>query len=191
MVGPLVRQRNAAATRDSILEAARQRFSRHSYDDVGVRDVAGDAGVDASLISRYFGSKEDLFASALDSCGGPTDMFDGPRETFGRRVADQIVYNPKRGDKLLGMQIMLRSVGSARASEIVQASASENFFNPFIAWMGAPDAEVRVRILGGLMMGLSISRELGDGFGLDEADCEKLRDRLAVMIQAIVDDRPA
>ena len=57
--------------------------------------------------------------------------------------------------------------------------------------MGEPDAEVRVRILGGLMMGLSVSHELGDGFGLDEAGCERLRDRLAVMIQAIVDDRPA
>ena len=90
-MGPLVRPRNAAVTRDTILVAARERFSRHSYDDVGVRDVAGDAGVDASLISRYFGSKEDLFAAALDSCQAGADLFDGPRETFGRRMADQIV----------------------------------------------------------------------------------------------------
>ena len=189
-MGPLVRPRNAAVTRDTILVAARERFSRHSYDDVGVRDVAGDAGVDASLISRYFGSKEDLFAAALDSCQAGTDMFDGPRETFGRRMADQIVYNPKRGDKLLGMQIMLRSIGSGRAAEIVQASANANFFGPFTDWLGEPEAAVRVRIIAGLMMGLSVSRELGGGFGLDDEACVRLRDRLATMIQALVDDRP-
>ena len=55
------RPRNASATRDAMLAAARERFARHSYDDVGLRDVARDAGVDAALISRYFGSKEDLF----------------------------------------------------------------------------------------------------------------------------------
>ena len=49
---------------------------------------------------------------------------------------------------------------------------------------------MRVRIIAGLMMGLSVSRELGGGFGLDDEACERLRDRLATMIQALVDDRP-
>ena len=51
------RPRNANATRQAILEAARERFCSDSYDDVGMRDVARDVGVDAALISRYFGSK--------------------------------------------------------------------------------------------------------------------------------------
>ena len=159
MAGPVIRTRNSATTRDSILNAARQRFARHSYEDVGVRDVAGDVGVDAALISRYFGSKEDLFAAALDSCRATEDLFDGPRETFGRRIADQIVYQPKTGDKLLGMQIMLLSMGSSKAAEIVQTTAHTGFFGPFADWLGGKDAAVRVRIIAGLMMGLSISRE--------------------------------
>lgn len=187
MVGPLVRPRNAAATRDAILEAARDRFSRDSYDDVGLRDIAGDAGVDASLISRYFGSKDELFAATLDSCQSGENFWDGPREGFGRRIADQIVYHPKQGDKLKGMQMMLRSVGSAKASEIVQASGEERFFCPLGDWLGPPDADVRARLLGSLVMGLAISRELGNGFGLEPDQCETLRDRLAAMIQSIVD----
>lgn len=182
------RPRNAAATQDAILDAARERFARDSYDDVGLRDIARDAGVDAAMIHRYFGSKDDLFSAALDSCEMGQDLFDGARGSFGRRLADQIVYEPKSGVKLLGMQIMLRSIGSAKAAEIVQASAHADFFGPFETWLGGADAAVRVRILAGLMMGMGISRELGGGFGLPEKEADRLCDRLADLIQSLVDD---
>ena len=190
MTSVLARPRNAATTREAILNAARERFARHSYDDVGVRDIARDAGVDASLISRYFGSKEDLFSAALDSCEAGEDLFDGPRETFGRRIADKVVFDRRPDEKLRRIQLMLLSMGSAKASEIVQASANAGFFQPFAEWLGGPDAAVRVRLIAGLIMGLSISRELADGFGLDARDSELLRDRLAIMIQAVVDGSP-
>src|SRR5260370_17863030 len=54
--------RDAKKTRTRILEAARLRFCQHSYEQVGVRDIAADANIDAALINRYFGTKEDLFA---------------------------------------------------------------------------------------------------------------------------------
>ena len=36
--------RNAATTRQSILDAARRQFARDSYENVGVRDIAGEVG---------------------------------------------------------------------------------------------------------------------------------------------------
>lgn len=185
---PQIRPRNASATRDAILQAARERFVRQSYDDVGVRDIAGDVGVDASLISRYFGSKEDLFGAVLDACDNGSTLWEGPRSEFGRRVADKIVYHPKEGTALQGMQIMLRSIGSARAQELVQASAAARFFGPFESWMGGQDAQIRARLASGLVLGMSVSRELGGGLGLDPAQCEQLRDRLALLLQALIDD---
>ena len=185
--GPAIRPRNAAVTRDSILEAARERFSRHSYEDVGVRQIASDAGVDAALISRYFGSKDDLFAAVLSSCDTGETLFDGPRETFGRRLADKLIYHPKEGAALQGMHIMLRSIGSPRAIEMVRQSGDERFFGPFVAWLGAPEAEVRAQLCASLLMGMTVSRELS-GFEPCELACEGLRDRLASLLQAIVDD---
>ena len=52
------RGRNAAATRQAILDSARWCFSRDGYDQVGVRDIAARAGADPALVNRYFGSKE-------------------------------------------------------------------------------------------------------------------------------------
>ena len=60
------RRRDAAATRQAILDAAFAAFTRFGYDGVGVRDIAQSAGVTAMLINRYFGSKEQLFAEAVD-----------------------------------------------------------------------------------------------------------------------------
>ena len=62
---PSPRKRNAAATRAAMLDAAVCRFARDGYDGASVRDIAADAGVDAALVSRYFGGKEELFNEVL------------------------------------------------------------------------------------------------------------------------------
>ena len=186
---PGPRPRNAAATRTAILDAARERFAAESYDDVGMRDIARDVGVDAALISRYFGSKDDLFLAALESCGDGSALMQGDKTDFGRRVAHEIVFEPKKAEKLKGMSIMLRSIGSNRASEMVQTSCAAQFFGPLQDWLGGPEATVRARLLAGFIMGMSISRELGGGsFDLDPAECERMRDRLAVILQALIDN---
>ena len=60
------RPRNAAQTRADILEAARRRFATDGYERTTLRTIAADVGVDAALVSRYFGSKQDLFATATE-----------------------------------------------------------------------------------------------------------------------------
>src|ERR1700760_3639196 len=65
------RPRNAAATRGAILESAVRNFARAGYDGVGVRDIASDAGVTAMMVNRYFGSKEQLFAEAVEVSSTP------------------------------------------------------------------------------------------------------------------------
>jgi AcrR family transcriptional regulator len=59
------RRRDAAATRQALLEAARARFTRLGYDRTTLRAVAADAQVNLALIKRYFDSKEGLFKAAL------------------------------------------------------------------------------------------------------------------------------
>lgn len=188
MICPQPRPRNAAATRAGILDAARDRFVAHSYDDVGVRDIARDAGVDPALVNRYFGSKEDLFAAVLDSCDEDKDTdFWEDRAGFGLRIANDLVYE-RRADKMRRLLIVLRSLGSARALEVVRNGMTEHFMAPFQAWIGRPDAAVRVHLAAGLILGMSVTRELGDGFDMTPAECEALRDRLAATLQGFIDD---
>lgn len=185
-MSPLPKPRNAAVTRETILEAAAKRFAAESFDDVTLRDVAGDAGVDAAMVVRYFGSKEDLFAAALDCCDDE-EWLEEPRETFGARMAHELVHGGEKDDGLRHLQIMLRSVSSAKAQEIVQRVAADQFYGPLSVFIGGPDGAVRARLVAALMMGMDLNRDLAGGLKLSAAECDRLRERLAALLQQIVD----
>ena len=48
-------------TRESILDAAEDLFSKHGFYGVTIREVAREAGVDTALVHYYFGAKKELF----------------------------------------------------------------------------------------------------------------------------------
>ncbi|GAA1665091.1 TetR family transcriptional regulator [Glycomyces endophyticus] len=53
-------------TRSEILGAARRLFAVEGFESVSMRRIAGEAGVDPSLIHHYFGSKDELFMAAIE-----------------------------------------------------------------------------------------------------------------------------
>lgn len=181
------RLRSALATRAALLDAAIRRFTRDGYDDVGMRDVAGDVGIDAALVVRYFGSKEALFEAALDACFDGDDPWEGDRPTFGERLSHEIVYGSKNASKMQGLLIILRSMGSAKAMDVIRASCAQDFMQPLTDWLGGEDAPVRARLMAGLIMGMSITREITGPESLSADACERLRLRLAGQLQALAD----
>lgn len=58
---PKARAAAGADTRESILDAAEDLFSKHGFYGVTIREVAREAGVDTALVHYYFGAKRDLF----------------------------------------------------------------------------------------------------------------------------------
>ncbi|MEV4809621.1 TetR family transcriptional regulator [Micromonospora avicenniae] len=60
------RPRRSDATRAAILQAARDRFAAEGYERATIRAIAADARIDPSMVMRYYGSKEGLFAAAAE-----------------------------------------------------------------------------------------------------------------------------
>jgi AcrR family transcriptional regulator len=58
--------RRSDATRAAILTAARSRFAADGYERATIRAIAADAAIDPSMVMRYYGNKEKLFAAAAD-----------------------------------------------------------------------------------------------------------------------------
>jgi AcrR family transcriptional regulator len=58
--------RRSDATRAAILEAARARFAADGYERATIRAIAQDADIDPSMVMRYYGNKEKLFAAASE-----------------------------------------------------------------------------------------------------------------------------
>jgi AcrR family transcriptional regulator len=86
------RRRDAAATRSAIFEAATRRFAYQGYEHAGVREIAADAGVDAAMVSRYFGSKEGLFAEVIRRALDMGHLLQGQREDLADHLARVMVY---------------------------------------------------------------------------------------------------
>lgn len=92
--------------REAILEAARARFAADGYDRGTVRAIAADAGVDPSMVMRYFGSKRQLFARATEFDLRLPDLTAIPREDVGQALAAHLL-DRWEGDEAL--QILLRT----------------------------------------------------------------------------------
>ena len=151
------RTRNAAATREAILGAARARFAQEGYDGVSLREIAGDAGVDAALVSRYFGSKEELFTQVICASGDPSDLLEGGVEGFGARLARELIFAPMSDEKFECVLIMLRASASAQALEAIRRNSYETFYGPLEDMLVVPDAAVRTRLVGALIMVMTLA----------------------------------
>src|ERR1022692_4880782 len=81
----------SAPARRAILAAARARFAAEGYESATVRAIAADAGIDASMVMRYFGSKEGLFAAAADIDLRLPSLKDVRRDRLGEVLARHFV----------------------------------------------------------------------------------------------------
>jgi AcrR family transcriptional regulator len=75
--------RRSDTTRAAILDAARERFAADGYERATIRTIARDAGIDPSMVMRYYGSKEGLFAAAVAVDLKLPDLGPLPREEVG------------------------------------------------------------------------------------------------------------
>ncbi|WP_410671604.1 TetR/AcrR family transcriptional regulator [Amycolatopsis sp. cmx-4-68] len=170
--------RNAAGTRQRILEHARAQFARHGYTASTVKGVADAAGVSPNLITRYFGGKEGLFLAATRVEIPVTGSFDGDRATLGSRLAASIVrrwFGEPGEDPLLVLQ---RASGERpEAAEALAAFLDTNSLEPLHRYLresGLDDAEARSRAaaIDAFVLGVSTRRrvlrsELGDPADLE------------------------
>jgi len=87
------------ATRVAILEAAKKLFAAKGFGAATVRDICTEAGANIALVSRYFGSKSELYAevcrSLFDGLAAPLAKLDAgisTAEAWRRNVREWIAH---------------------------------------------------------------------------------------------------
>jgi AcrR family transcriptional regulator len=65
MTGRTGRRAGESGTSEAILEAARTQFAENGYRGATIRAIAAKAGVDPALVHHFYGTKETLFAAAM------------------------------------------------------------------------------------------------------------------------------
>lgn len=156
----LRRPKSAAATRQAMLAVAHGRFLNESYENVGLREIAGDVGVDVALVSRYFGSKEELFREVLGVGRKeeilPADVTPAEVPAFlAKLFIEQGGDGNEHAERLL---IMLRSASSPTASAIVREALRKDVLRPLAEKLGGACPEVRASSSMAVWMGMTILR---------------------------------
>lgn len=185
------RPKSAAATSETILKAARLRFLQESYESVGLRDIAADAGVDVALVSRYFGSKEELFRQVL-GVGSKEDLLPaGVSDSEVAAFMARLLLEQEGSDgaeHLEKLLIILRSASSPTASQLVRETLQSDILRPFADRLGGHCPEVRGSMSMAVWMGVTIMRTIMSV----EPMCERggeIEDRLRRLFEAALVDQ--
>ena len=178
------RSRDAGRTREAILRAAQKLFAQKGYTTVGVREVATEAGINSTLIRRYFGSKEGLFRAAVEDFLVVEPFLDGPRETFGTRSVDVLVA----GEELpSALAIMILATADSDARALCSELMDRHIDLPLAAWLGGKDARARAAQINILWIGYMAARQVMPLPVLSGPAIAVTRKWLAGAIQALVD----
>lgn len=152
------RKRSASATRTALRAAASFRFGKYGYEGTSVRDIAGDVGVDAALVYRYFGSKEALFNDVSSSHKMFEPLLNEPVEAIPDWFCALLMGQPKEGDFPHPVLSVLRSSGRDEAVARLRADFTEVFSKRLAARLDGPDADLRAELLAAWMLGTSLMR---------------------------------
>jgi AcrR family transcriptional regulator len=156
-----VRPRDAKATRDAILLAALTLFSRKGYDGVGMREIAEMVGCAVVLINRYFGSKEELFAAAVELAFADNNMFLGDVAALPVRLTASIMMKTDpEAEPIDPLMLMLRSAPNSRAAEILRDAITRRFELPLRSLLNGRLAAERAALILALCAGVLLMRKV-------------------------------
>lgn len=181
-------------TRLAILESAQQAFLKLGYDQVGVREIAAGANVTAALVNRYFGSKQGLFKAVLRDENDYSELYDGPVEELGQRLARFLItgHLTRKSGELLSVNtdhllLFALSVGSEDARPILREHLSEKITGPLVEALPGENVEAKASLMMSHFFGfLVIHRVVGAACAV-KADVEAVERQLAASLQTIID----
>lgn len=191
MVARQGHRRDAAATREALLQAARSRFTRLGYDSTTLRDVAADVGVNLALIKRYFDSKEGLFKAALASTPrflGREGEIPSDRAALAEALSRQLSAGawPEFGEHPVLM--LLRVSGDERVDSL-RRQALQDFSRQVLEASGAQDDDellLRAQLVVALGIGVAVVRSAVGLQPLSEATADDLIGPLRDVIDVLL-----
>jgi AcrR family transcriptional regulator len=150
-------RRRSDATRAAILDSARERFASDGYERATIRAIAADAGIDPSMVMRYYGNKERLFAAAADFALDLPDLSHVPADQIGRALISHFVDLWERDDKL---RALLRVATTNEAAAERMRSIFSSQVAPVVATVSpsADEVPLRAGLLATQTLGMALCR---------------------------------
>lgn len=170
-----------AATSQRILAAAQAEFGELGLEKGTIRGIARRAGVDPSLVIQHYGSKDDLFAIAVQLHGDDT----------GADVAEHLfdVVSVRLGGLPPEMQALVRSMLTAPEATAMMREFLEERADNLAQAMEGDDVELRATLMVSGILGLTIARHFLELRGLVELSDDQMASVVRPFITSPVEQR--
>ena len=167
-----------ATSRDRLLVAARELFAERGFERTTTRDIGEQAGVDAALIARHFGSKTGLYVASLrEADDGPL-----PPLTVPGRVEAMLERLDRGGPGPVFQAAVQRHEDAAVQAEAA-AELRRRLVVPLMEGGAAPlEAEVVVAAFAGI----ALARSAGSLPALQEAGVRDVVRLVDLVIRALL-----
>jgi AcrR family transcriptional regulator len=148
-------RRSSEQTKAVILAAARERFAHSGFERATIRAIAADANIDPSMVMRYFGNKDRLFAAAADFDLQIPDLSDVDPGQIGARLVTHFVDRWERDEALI---VLLRSsaTNDEAAQRMREIFAAQLL--PVITKMNSVEPQRRAGLIATQVLGLALCR---------------------------------
>lgn len=149
--------RRSDATKAAILEAARERFAADGYERATIRAIARDAGIDPSMVMRYYGNKEGLFAAASELDLRFPDLGALPGKHIGAVLVTHFL-DRWEGDDVLTAMLRVGVTNDAGAERLRSVLAGQ--LGPIAAGLCPDPADVprRAALVASQILGMALAR---------------------------------
>ncbi|MFF3227768.1 TetR family transcriptional regulator [Nocardia suismassiliense] len=151
--------RRSDATRAAILDAARARFAAEGYGKATIRAIAADAAIDPSMVMRYFGSKDGLFAAAVDIDLALPDLAAADRDSLGELLVRRFLalWEEPPGNEVL-LTLLRSAVTDDAVTERFRAVFAQQVLPAVLRFGDPTDAPRRGGLVVTQLLGLALCR---------------------------------
>ena len=146
-------------TREAIENAARELVASAGFEQTTVRDIAARAAIDPSMVIRYFGSKEALFARVAEPELGLPNLSSIDPNRIGETLVHHFLEQWEGDGGRSGLPVLLRSATqSDEASDRLREIFATQVLPAIAAAGGRTGAAQRAGLVASQLLGLALTR---------------------------------
>lgn len=180
------KQRNPSATKNALLDAARTEFQRTGYNAASTRNIASDAGCNAALINRYFGSKIGLFEAVMEECIDLAPLHGLSPNEMVEALADIALGKADPTGGFDPMVVAIKSSGSEEAHDVIRNKLGNPMVEQLAALIGGNNADQKAGMLLSIVSGMFVGRVSVDADALSAEHDDALRALLGHAMTAVL-----
>lgn len=175
-------------TRGAILASARSQFAAQGFDGTSLRSIAREAGVDASLISHYFGDKAQLLVATMDLPVNPLEKLAGVVAGGVDGMAERLLrtflsaWDPHR-EVFSAMVRTQLSSADAQMPMLIRDVVAHTLADA----LEGEDRDLRATLVGSQLFGMAVARYVLQLEPLAHTSIDEVVRRYAPSLQRLMD----